>query len=291
MLHRSRYTIFKIDVHTVLSMLFKCSSLRMLTSEGVSLGNEVRHIINAIHVWGPGPALQELCLKDSNIPKDLCGLILKALSPCHHLTHLILAGNHLGIHGFHLAYTINTWGTNPKLKTLDLTDCSMPSSACGALLFALGKCKSLTDLWLPGNKLTGCMHHFLSDSSHRLPCLRELFLSYTELYKGDMTHLVQLILNQKVSRLGELDLGGNNLHRMEETIVDLVQTLAAHHPRPLKLDIWFNYLSTPFHERLMSFCVSTPIELNFRPTESTFDNDSKRQGSTSTSPEEYRLKL
>ena len=289
--HNSTHIISNTDPQTVFSMLFKYSSLRMLSSEDVSIGNEVRHIVKAIHIWGPEPLLQELILTDSNIPDDLCGPLLKALSSCRHLAHLSLAGNHLGIHGIHLADTINTWGTNPKLKTLDLTDCSMPSSVCGALLFALGKCRNLTDVWLPDNTLTGCLHHFLSDSSQRLRFLEEIFLSYTKLNKRDVMCLAQLIRNQRMPQLGELDLCGNNLHRMEETIVDLVQALVSHHPRSLKLNIWFNYLSAPFQERLLSICINTPIELNFRPTESTFHNDSKRQGSTSSSLEEYRLKL
>ena len=265
--HNSKYTISNMDVQTLLSRLFKCSSLRILTSEGVSLRNNVRHIIKAIHIWGPEPLLQELSLKDANIPEDLCGPILKAVSLCHHLAHLSLAGNHLGIHGVHLTDTINTWGTDPKLKTLDLTDCAMPSSVCGALLFALGKCKNLTELWLPGNTLTGCMHHFLSDNSQKLPSLEELFLSYTELNKRDLVHLVQLIQNQQLSQLGELDLGGNNLHQMEETIVDLVQALVTHHPRRLKLNIWFNFLSGSLHEKLISICGNTGIELNFGSAE------------------------
>ena len=306
--HGPMYTPSNMDVQALFSTLFKCSSLRMLSSEGVSLGNDVTHIIKAIHVWGPKPLLQELSLLDSNITEDSCGPLLKALSSCHQLVHLSLAGNRIGIHGFHLADTINTWGPNPKLKTLDLTDCSMPSSVCGALLFALGKCKNLTDLWLPGNILTGCMHHFLSDPSQGLPSLEELFLSYTnirkteglpllkelflshtELDERDVVHLVQLIQRQKVPQLGQLGLCGNNLHRMEETIVDVVQALVTHHQRRLKLYIWCNYLSVPLHKRLLSICLNKHIELSFRPT--VFDNLSGRKGSTSSSLEEYSLKL
>ena len=269
--HGLMYTPSNRDVQTLRSTLFKCSSLRMLSSDDVSLGNDVRHVIKAIHVWGTEPLLQELSLTNANIPEDLCGPLLKALSSCHQLVHLNLAGNCLGIHGFHLSETVKTWGNNPKLETLNLTDCSMPSSVCGALLFALGRCKSLSDLWLPGNTLTGCMHHFLSDSSQILPSLEELFLSYTKLNKTDLVHLVQLIQNQRMPQLGELDLGGNNIHRMEESIVHLVQALVTHHPRRLKLNIWFNNLSAPLHERLVSICVNTDIELDFGPAALTFD--------------------
>ena len=286
--HNSTYTICNMDVQTLLSTLFKYSSLRILSTEGVSLGNDVRHIIKAIHVWGPEPLLQDLSLTDANVPEALCGPLLKAFSSCRQLLHLSLAGNHIEIHGVHLADTINTWGTNPKLKTLDLTDCSMPSSVCEALLWALGKCMNLTDLWLPGNTLTGCMHHFLSDPSQRLPSLEELFLSYTKLNKTDLVHLVQLIQNQQVPKLGELDLGGNNLHRMEESIVYLVQALITHHQRRLKLNIWFNYLSAPLRERLVSICINTDIELDFGPAEPTADDSSERQGSPL---EEYRREL
>ena len=284
--HGPIYTPSNMDIQTLLSTLFKCSSLRMLSSEGVSLGNDVGHIIKAIHVWGPEPLLHELSITDSNIPEVLCGPLLKALSPCHQLVHLSLAGNCIGIHGFHLSGTIKSWGPNPMLKTLDLTDCSMPSSVCGALLFALGKCKNLTDLWLPGNTFTGCMHYFLSDTSQKLPLLEELFLSYTELNKKDLVHLVQLIQNQQLPQLGELDLGGNNLHRMEETIADLVQALVTHHKRRLKLNIWFNYLSAPLRERLVSISVNTDIELDFGPTDPTADDSSEHQGSPSSTLEE-----
>ena len=137
----------------------------------------MRYIIKAILAWGPDPVLEELSLTQSNIPNILCGQLLKALSPCKQLVHICLAGNPIGLHGFHLTETINTWGPDPVLKTLDLTDCSMPTPVCGNLLSALGRCKNLTDLLLP---------HFLSEPLQRLPSLEELFLSYTGLNRRDL---------------------------------------------------------------------------------------------------------
>ena len=261
--HHVARAISKEHSEILLLVLFKCSALRILNFESVSLGNKLRAIIKAIHTWGPEPALQELSLTDSNIPEALCGPLLKALSSCKYLTHLGLSGNRIGIHGFHLAETINTWGTNPMLKTLDLTDCSLPSAVCGHLLSALARCRNLTDIWLPGNTLGGCMRHFLSDPSKLLPSLQELFLSYTQLNKHDLVHLARLIQSKNMPQLGELDLGGNNLHKEEDTIVNLIQALVTHHQRSLKLNLWFNYLSASLQERLESICRNTEIKLDF----------------------------
>ena len=205
--------------------------------------------------------LQVVSLRDSNLPQQLCGPILQDLSSHISITCLDLSGNTLGIHGVNLVNTINTWGTEPSLQELDLSHCSLPVEVCGPLLSALGRCRKLTELWLPGNTLTGCLGHFLAQPNLTLPCLEELFLSYTKLNAQDLLHLAELIRTEKIPKLKELDLGANELHRMEEPLDELLQALVDHHHTELKLNIYFNRLKQGSVQRMKFLCENTDIEL------------------------------
>ena len=208
-------------------------------------------------------SLLNVSFADCLMPRHLYGPILQVLSLHGSIRSLDLSGNILGIYGHHLVNTVRTWGPVPSLQELDLSHCSLPVKVCGPLLSALGRCRSLTELWLPGNTLTGCLHNFLADHDSRLPSLKELFLSYTKLNVHDLQHLNQLIQNEKMPQLGELDLGANNLNTMEEPLCELVQALVSHHQRELKLNLYFNHLSYRFVRRMTLLCQNTDIELEF----------------------------
>ena len=214
----------------------------------------------AMHILEP---LDYISFADTNLPRHLCGPIIQALSFHGNIIHLDLSGNSLGMYGHHLASTIRTWGPRPSLQELDLSHCSLPVKVCKPLLLVLGRCRNLTELWLPGNTLTGCLHKFLADRDSTLPSLQELFLSYTKLNAQDLWHLDQLIQAEKMPQLRELDLGANGLHRMEGPLVKLVHSLAHHHQRELKLNLYFNNLSTESVRRIKLLCWNTHIMLEF----------------------------
>ena len=202
-------------------------------------------------------------MADCRLNRHLYGPILQVLSLHGNIRSLDLSGNILEIYGLHLVNTIRTWGPEPSLQELDLSHCSLPAEVCGPLLSALGQCRCLTELWLPGNTVTGCLQNFLADHDSRLPSLKELFLSYTKLDVKDLLYLGQLIRAEKMPQLSELDLGANGLHTMEEPLGELVQTLVSHHQRELKLNLYFNHLSYRFVRRMKLLCQNTDIELEF----------------------------
>ena len=163
--------------------------------------------------WKTEQPLQVASLRDC-LPQHISGPILKTLASHGHIMNLDLSGNNLGIYGHYLVSTIMTWGPESDLRELDLSNCSLPVEVCGPLLSVLGICRNLTELWLPGNTLTGCLQNFLADPDSRLPSLQELFLNYTKLNAHDLLHLDQLIQAEKMPQLRELDLGANGLHKM-----------------------------------------------------------------------------
>ena len=220
----------------------------------------VAFLRKTIHSLGP---LRNLYFQDNILPRHLCGPILKVLSARGNITVLDLSGNTLGIHGIHLVHSVKTWGPGACLQELDLSHCSLPVEACGPLLSALGRCRSLTELWLPGNTLTGCLQNFLAEHDSRLPFLQELFLSYTKLSAHDLLHLSQLIQAMKIPQLRELDLGANGLRRIEDSLKDLVQALVSHHQKDLKLNLYFNKLSQEFVQISKLQCQNTDIALEF----------------------------
>ena len=107
----------------------------------VEMGEISRSIYKTIHSRERETPLEDLSLADCKLPPHLCGPLLKVLSDHKNIINLDLSGNMLGIDGCHLVNTIKTWGKEPSLQELDLTDCSLPVEVCGPLLSALGKCK------------------------------------------------------------------------------------------------------------------------------------------------------
>ena len=151
----------------------------------INLGFDARHIKNIIQVsW-----LTEVCLRDCQIPSVISGYLLSAMCACTSITHLDMSGNTIDKYGHDLAETIQAWGPKPALKELDLSHCSMPTDACRHLLSALGSCRQLSNLWLPGNTLTGSLSSFIPEQHAGLHSLEELFLNYTALNKRDLLHL------------------------------------------------------------------------------------------------------
>ena len=79
----------------------------------------------------------------------------------------------------------------------------------------------------------------------------------------DLLYLGQLIQEEKMPQLRELDLGANSLHRVEEPLEELVQSLVHYYQRELKLNLYFNSLSPEYVMRIKLLCQNTHIELEF----------------------------
>ena len=211
-------------------------------------------ISEVLHPGKTSHLLQNLSFRDCEIPRHLCGPILQALSRFRNITSLDLSGNTLGIHGLHSVTTLSSLGPGPILRELDLSHCLLPVEVCGPLLSALDKYKKLTELWLPGNNLNGCLQNFLTDFNSKLPCLVELFLSYTKLKENYLMYLARLIQAEKMPQLRELDLGANRLHKIEEAVFKLVQSTVHNHQTELKLNLYFNKLSQQCKRKIQILC-------------------------------------
>ena len=248
---------------SILQCLQSSQNDSVIDLSGTILGVEVMDIVKYLRSWESEVTLQELILRDCKIAPTVCGDLLDALAMCRHITHLDLSGNILGDNGHHLVKTINFWRPTPTLRELDLTDCALPEKVCRPLLSALGHCVMMTDLWMPGNTLTGCLSSFLSKQNYHLPDLKELFVSYTRLNQKDLNSLTKLVQSGKLPQLEELDIGGNYLCRMESELEEFIDVCVTHHQVGLKVNVWYNFLSASLAEKWTKLCQNTCIELDF----------------------------
>ena len=239
--------------------LFTHNFLTVLDLSGTKLGHNAMHIS---YIVAHGN-LKQLLLRHCRISTMALDFILPLLSSYKELTHLDLCENNLAACGHHVAEFILAWGDKPALKELDLGHCSMTKEACMELMLALGNCKSLTRLNMAGNSIQGCLNGFLPHPHEGLHSLQELNISQTGLNRDDLLHLAQLLKN-KLSCLSHLDLGNNSLHRIGDTLVELVQSCITHHLRKLKLKLGSNSLSQGFINTVASLCNNTSTQVDFK---------------------------
>ena len=257
-----KYTEPPSLLHISGSSLIGTSRIIIITGDVEELNKEINpaqfFLQKAIHYL---ETVQNISFADCNLPRYLCGPLLKVLSSHRNLSHLDLSGNTLGIHGAHLVNAIKTWGPEPSLQELDLSHCSLPVEVCRPLLSVLGRCRSLTELWLPGNTVTGCLQNFLADHESRLPsgAVSELH----EVEHARSTAFKSTDSGREDATAEELDLGANELHRMKEPLEELVQALVHHHQRELTLNIYFNHLSPEYMWRFKTLCQNMDIVLEF----------------------------
>ena len=185
----------------LLQSLSSCKQLFNLNLIHNSIGEAGRRLAQSITSWGDNPPLQQLHLYSCSIPKQVWAELLQSLSSCKQLTDLWLSRNTIGEAGRYLAQSIQSWGDNPPLQKLILSDCSIPEQVWPELLQSLSSCRKLSDLELSENNLTGCLSSFLSDPNPGLTSLKDLNLKQTKLNKSDIQHLTHLIQNKKLSGL------------------------------------------------------------------------------------------
>ena len=137
----------------VVKTLSACKQLTCLILNGNRLGDGGHQLAHSITAWAPNAQLQQLSLKDCKMPQDASVHVIKSLSACKQLTHLILSDNTLGDGGHQLAHSITAWAPNAPLQQLWLNDCKMPQDASVHVIKSLSACKQLTHLSLLGNTL------------------------------------------------------------------------------------------------------------------------------------------
>ena len=252
--------------------------LSIVDFSGTNLGYYARHMEWILFTCD----LKKICLSDCQIPPPVCGHLFSAMPKCTNITHLDMARNKIHWYGHDLAETILAWGARPPLKKLDLSNCLMPPEASKYLLLALGSCRQLSNLWLPGNTLTGCLPFFIPDPHDGLHSLEELFLNYTGLNNQDLLHLIYLVKRRKLSRLKELDLGANSLYRMVGELEDLIEACITNYQNELKLYFWFNNLSIAAVDKCKFLCKNTNIELCIEPEDAFPARNTDRKAETKT---------
>ena len=143
-----------LPVAVSIELLKSLAAFRQLTALNLGkndLGEAGYQLAQTIRSWGDEPPLQALRLQNCLLTEAASIEIVQSLSICRHLTVLNLGKNFLGEAAHLLSDTIRSWGNDPPLQKLYLSDCSMPAHASEKLLRSLATCTCLTDLDLRGN--------------------------------------------------------------------------------------------------------------------------------------------
>ena len=77
----------------------------------------------------------------------------KHLDNLRNVSYLNLSSTALDEAGYHVAELIRNWKDDPPLKTLNMSECSMPINAWSEFLKSLSVCKHLTHLILSDSLL------------------------------------------------------------------------------------------------------------------------------------------
>ena len=195
----------------LLQSLSSCKQLTKLLLSSNNIGEAGRYLAQSVTSWGDNPPLEFLNLNDCSIPEQVWPELLQSLSSCKQLTNLRLSNNNIGEAGRYLAQSITSWGDNPPLVELDLSDCSIPEQVWPELLQSLSSCKQLTNMYLSDNTI-GEAGRYLAQSITSWgdnPPLVELYLSYCSIPEQVWPELLQSLSSCK--QLTELLLSSNNI--------------------------------------------------------------------------------
>ena len=187
----------------LLQQMSHCKQLRTLDLEDTTLGKAGLHLVQAIRSWGDNPPLQILNLGFCALSDNVCADLLQYLSTCKHLTSLILSGNTLT--GCLSSFVPDPHPGLPQLKTLVLTNnTALNIDDLRHLLSIASKLPKLIYLDLSHYKLKGCLLSFLPDPHPGLLNLKSLTLADDSFTKEDLHHL--LLTTHKLPKLKDLDL-------------------------------------------------------------------------------------
>ena len=113
-----------------LELVQSLSPFRHLTELNVGrnkLGEAGHQLSQSIKSWRNDPPLQVLSLYNCSLPAAASLELVQSQSSCRYLIELDLRGNKLGEAGQQLAQSIRSWGDEPPLQILTLSNCSLTS--------------------------------------------------------------------------------------------------------------------------------------------------------------------
>ena len=182
----------------LLQSLSSCKQLTHLNLSQNTIGEAGRYLAQFITSWRDNSQVEYLSLHHCSMPEDVWNELLQSLSSCKKLFALNLSGNAIGEAGHHLAKSITSWGDNPPMGYLDLSNCSIPDKIWPKLFQSLSCCKHLKNMYLSENTVTGSLSSFVPESSPGLPSLKCLQLMSSAVSKEDVQHLTHLIKRSKL---------------------------------------------------------------------------------------------
>ena len=191
--------------------LSKCKQLTKLNLSKNKLDEAGYQLVQSIRSWGDEPPLQKLWLHNCSLTATASLDLVQSLATCKHLTNLSLSENKLGEAGHQLAESIKSWGDEPPLQDLWISNCSLTATASLELVQSLATCKHLTVLSLNENKLGEAGHELaqLTRSWGDEPPLQDLWISNSSLTTTASLELVQSLATCK--KCVHLDLSENKL--------------------------------------------------------------------------------
>ena len=195
----------------ILRTLTNCQNLKDIVLSKNHVGDSGKYLAEAINNWGDVPSLRTLGLENCSIPEESCAEILRTLTNCRNLEHLILSGNYVGDSGKYLAEAINNWGDAPSLQLLYLKNCSIPEESCTEILRTLTNCRNLQNLILSGNHV-GDSGKYLAEAINNwgyLPSLQTLYLENCSIPEKSCNEILRTLT--KCQNLQGLVLSGNHI--------------------------------------------------------------------------------
>ena len=180
---------------------------------GVLLANAVSELVR----------LRALYLNSCAIPEDQCIQIIRSLSKCKQLTHLILSGNKLNSSGGQLTKTIQQWGMDCPLQSLYLHNCSIRLGHCSTTFQCLHLCTNLTELSMTrncigtaGNVLSECINQWGEEQK-----LQRIYIDDCGIPEVQCSQILQSLSECK--QLTHLTLSGNKVRNAGEYLANTIQ--------------------------------------------------------------------
>ena len=143
----------------ILKSLATCKHMKVLLLGNNHIGAAGHQLAKSLRSWGNDPPLETLNLQECSIPEEAWPDILKCLATCKYMKVLDLSHSHIGAAGHQLAKSLRSWGNDPRLKTLNLWNCSIPEKAWPDILKFLATCKHMKLLDLQHNYIGAAGHH------------------------------------------------------------------------------------------------------------------------------------
>ena len=133
-----------------------------------------------------------------------------------------------------------------KCVSVVLWNCSLPSLTLDHLFQQISACSTLHTIHVRDISLRGIQ----SLSLQYLPSLTQLCLWNTNLCRFHLLHLKHLMEKQKLPKLRELDIGGNNLNHLQDELDIFLRMLSRNHQIVIRLSIYKCNLPNTFWQKV-----------------------------------------